>query len=101
MSKENIGPYRDNGLAVFHKPPRAVQNIKKKLCEKLKGIGLQVTASANTTVVDFLDVTFDLHNKEFKPYSKPGNTQLYVHMESNHPSTVIKRILHSIQSTYP
>lgn len=76
VPKENIGLYRDDGPAVIHKPARAAETIKKKLCEKFRKIGLQVTASANSTVVDFLDVTFDLNSKEHKPFSKPGNTQL-------------------------
>ena len=68
------------------------------LCEKFKEFGLQITASANDTIVDFLDVTFDLTKKEFKPYSKPGDSHLYVHTESNHPPTVTKRIPQSIQT---
>ena len=98
VPKENIGLYRDDGLAIVHKPPRAAENIKKKLCEKFKQIGLQITANANSTVVDFLDVTFDLNKKETRPYSKPGNTHLYVHIESNHPSIITKRIPQSIQT---
>ena len=55
-------------------------------------------ADANRTVVDFLDVTFNIRNKEYKPYSKPGNTHLYVHVESNHPPIIKKRIPQSIQT---
>ena len=61
-------------------------------------LGLKITASANMTVVDFLDVTFDIRKKEFKPFSKPGNPLLYVHAKSNHPPAVTKEIPHSIQT---
>ena len=50
------------------------------------------------TVVDFLDVTLDLKKKEYKPFSKPGNTNLYAHTKSNHPPVITKRIPQSIQT---
>ena len=43
-------------------------------------------------VVDFLDVTFDLGEGTFKPYCKPGNVPIYVHKNSNHPPSIIKKI---------
>ncbi len=98
IPKANIGLYRDDGLAIIHKPPRAAENLKKKLCEKFHQLRLRITANTNATVVDFLDITFDLSKKEYRPYSKPGNTLLYVHTESNHPSNITKRIPISIQT---
>ena len=74
------------------------ENIKRKLCEKFKQLGLQITADTNMTVVDFLDVTLDLKKKEYKPFSKPGNTHLYVHTKSNHPPVITKRIPQSIET---
>ena len=84
IPKTNIGLYRDDGLAVVHSPPRAAENIKKKLCKKFREFGLQ-KANANTIVVNILDVTFNLTKKEYRPYSKQGDCHLYVHAESNHP----------------
>ena len=60
IPKEDVGLYRDNGLAIIHKPPGEAESIKRKLCEKFKLLGLQITADTNITVVDFLDVTLDL-----------------------------------------
>ena len=45
---------------------------QKQLCEKFIQLGLQITANANTTVTDFLDISFDIKKKEHKPYTKPG-----------------------------
>ena len=98
IPKEDVGLYRDDGLAIIHKPPGEAENIKRKLCEKFKQLGLQITADTNITVVDFLDVTLDLKKKEYKPFSKPGNTHLYVHTRSNHPPVITKRIPLSIQT---
>ena len=98
IPRENIGLYRDDGLAIINKPPAIAERIKKKLCEKFKEFDLKITASANSTVTDFLDVTFDLKKQEYKPYTKPGNTLLYVHTESNHPPIITKRIPQSIEN---
>ena len=42
--------------------------------------------------MNFLDVTLDLTNESHKPYRKPNDRPLYVHVESNHPQSVIKQI---------
>ena len=98
IPKENIGLYRDDGLAVISKPAAIAERIKKKLCEKFKQFGLQITATANTKVTDFLDVTFDLPKREHRPYTKPGNKHLYVHVDSNHPPIITKIIPQSIET---
>ena len=43
-------------------------------------------------MVDFLDVTFDLTLGTYKPYSKPNDTHVYVHRQSNHPPPNLKNI---------
>ena len=98
VPKENIGLYRDDGLAVICKPAPIVDEIKRNLCDQFRELGLRITADANTTVTDFLDVTFDLTKREHRLYSKPGNTHLYVHTESNHPPIITKRIPNSIET---
>ena len=47
---------------------------------------------ANSTQVDFLDVTLNLENCTFRPFIKPGDKPLYVHSKSNHPPSIIKNI---------
>ena len=72
IPKENIGLYRDDGLPIVHMTPQDTENVKKQLREKFIQLGLQITANANTTVTDFLDIPFDIKQKEYKPYTKPG-----------------------------
>ena len=98
IPKENIGLYRDDGMCVIHKPPRETENIKKKLSAKFKELGLEITATANQKVVDFLDVNLNLETKEHRPFKKPGDKQMYVHDQSNHPPIVRKRIPQGIES---
>ena len=82
----------------IHKTPREAVKVKQKLCDRFEQLGLKITASTNVTTVDFLDVTFDLKKKTYKPFSKPGNTHLYVNTKSNHPPVITKRIPHAIQT---
>ena len=98
IPKENIGLYRDDGLATICQPAPVVEHIQKKLRKEFNQLGLNITVQAHITTTDFLDITFDLAKKEYQPYTKPGNSHLYVHTESNHPPTITKRIPKSIEA---
>ena len=84
--KENIGLYRDDGLAVF-KNHSGHQNdkVRKDLISFFKHHGLDLEIKCNLKQTDFLDVTFDLDSGLYKPFNKPNNDPLYVHADSNHP----------------
>ena len=43
-------------------------------------------------IVNYLDVTFNLNGCTYRPYQKPDNIIQYVHVESDHPSNIIKQI---------
>ena len=98
IPNHEVGIYRDDGLAVIHKKPKEAENLKKKLCQAFNELGLNISAETNATTVDFLDVTFNIKTKEFKPYTKPGNKHIYVHRLSNHPPMINKRIPQSIEA---
>ena len=97
--KNNIGVYRDDGLAIF-KNTSDQQNdkIRKDFQRLFKEHKLEIVAKCNLTVVDYLDVMFDLKSGTFKPYRKPDNETNYVHVHSNHPSNITKQIPLSIQT---
>ena len=84
--KENIGLYRDDGLAVFKNitGPQA-DRIRKDITRHFKTHGLNITIQTNLKIVNFLDVTFNLNNATYYPYRKPNDHPLYINVESNHP----------------
>ena len=86
------GIFRDDGLGVSSATPRQFENIKKKICETYRKHGLSITVEANKTVVQFLDVEFNLEKDTFKPFIKPNDVPNYVHHQSNHPPSVLKNI---------
>ena len=93
IGTKNIGLYRDDGLAVIHQVngPK-MDRIRKDVITLFKSEGLSITIDTNVTETDFLDVSCNLEMDKFFPYSKPNNTPLYIHSESNHPPSVIKQL---------
>ena len=59
--KDNIGLYRDDGLAIFKNisGPQA-DRIRKDITKHFKQHGLNITIQTNLKIVNYLDVTFNL-----------------------------------------
>ena len=94
----NIGLYRDDGLAASDLPPQEVERMKKKICSLFRKHGLELSVEANSPVVNFLDITLDLSNGEYRPYMKPNQTIKYVSKLSNHPPAVTKNLPKNINN---
>lgn len=83
--KDQVGLYRDDGLAVCKATPKQIEKTKQEVSEIFKTNGLKITIEANKKTTNFLDVTLDLASGSYKPFMKPNNKILYVHRQSNHP----------------
>lgn len=93
LGKENVGLYRDDGLAVVNfASGRKVDQLRKQIIAIFKNEGLQITINVNLSTVDFLDVTFDLASNRYYPFRKPDNDLLYINKNSNHPPTILKEL---------
>ena len=70
-NKNNIGLYRDDGLAVFKNisGPKA-EKIKKHLKNIFCKDNLNIIAKCNLKIVDYLDVTLNLSDGSYKPFHK-------------------------------
>ena len=91
--RENIGLYRDDGLAVFKdKSGPELERIKKEIVKSFKELGLRIVIHMNLKIVNFLDITLDLTSSTYSPYRKPNDNPLYISTKSNHPSTIIKHL---------
>ena len=56
--KDNIGLYRDDGLAIFkHTSGPHAERIRKDITRRFKTHGLNITIQTNMKIVDYLDVT--------------------------------------------
>ena len=98
-NKKDTGLYRDDGLAVFkNKSGPQAERIKKDFQKIYRENDLNIVIKCNLKIVDYLDVTLNLLNNTYKPFSKPNNEINYIHEESNHASSIIKQIPFSIKS---
>lgn len=93
----NIGLYRDDGLAVLKNANgHEADKIRKETIRAFKNVGLDITIHVNLNIVDFLDVTLNLHDGTYKPYHKPNDSPMYINVNSNHPPSIIKQLPKSI-----
>ena len=60
IPKDQIGLYRDDGLAVVKLPGPEVERLKKKVVKLFSEHNLSITTDVNIKVTDFLDVAFNL-----------------------------------------
>ena len=57
---------------------------QKEICCIFNHNGLRITIEANKQTINFLDVTFNLNENTYQPFTKPNTTLQYVHRGSNH-----------------
>ena len=77
--------YQENRLGIL------MDKARKELSTVFKTFGLKITAVANQKIVNFLDITFNLHNN-YQPYRKPNDDPLFIHSQSNHPLSITKQL---------
>ena len=90
--KEDIGLYRDDGLAVVKLSGPQMASLRKKIIKIFKDSGLKVTIEVNLKQTNFLDVHLDLEKNKYKPYKKNNHETTYIHMKSNHPRSILKQL---------
>ena len=93
IDNKDVGLYRDDGLAVLKNQSITEANRKaKEITKVFDGLGLKVTTEINKKCANFLDVTFNLEDESYRPFTKPNNILSYVNKRSNHPRNIVKRI---------
>ena len=82
----NIGLYRDDGLAVFKNTsgPQS-EKIKKTFQKMFKNKALDIIINCNIKIVNYLDVTLSLKDGSYRPYKKLNDEINYIHVNSDHP----------------
>ena len=88
----SFGLYRDDFLAVSSTTGPETERIKKKIIQTFKTEDLQIISKGPASkTINFLDITFNLTDKSFKPYKKLNDQILYVNASSNHPPNILKK----------
>ena len=93
FGKDNVGLYRDDGLAIVKNASGPqMDKLRKKIIAMFKKYDLKITTETNLSSIDILDVFFDLSKNTYSPFRKPGNEPLYINSKSNHPPSIIKQL---------
>ena len=79
---QNVGLYRDDGLACLDKISGPVSDkIRKDIIRTFReNFSLKIIITTNLKIVNFLDVTFDLCTGRYQPYKKPNDTPTYINV---------------------
>ena len=91
VNLEQVGLYRDDRIIYIPESNGPMtSNIQKKIIRAFKLLGFRIQIASNLKIVDFLDVTLNLNNGTFKPFSKNDSTRRYINISSNHPRSVLR-----------
>ena len=96
------GLYREDGLGCFQNLfcPE-FEKIKKKLCKIFKKHGSNITVECKLRITDFLNATADLQTGKYYPFREANNELLCFHKQSNHSSSITKKIPAMISKWIP
>ena len=93
VGSNNIGLYRDDGLAILKNASGpSSERIKKRIINFFQHHGLKRTAETNLVQTNFLDVTLDQRWGRYWPFRKPNDQPLYIHRLSKHPPVIKKQL---------
>ena len=77
LGKENVGVYRNYGLAAINScSGPALDKTRKNIIALFKKEGLDITIETNLADTNFFDVTFNLVTEKYLPYRKPNSDPL-------------------------
>ena len=99
INKNHIGLYSDDGLAILKNTggPEEAKKFKEKLQKLFKEKDLDIIIECNLKITNYLNITLNLNNGSCHPYRKPNEETNYIHINSDHPPSIIKDIPWSIE----
>ena len=96
VNLKQVGLYRDDRI-IFILDSNGPKTSKiQKIIRASKLLGLRIEIASNLKIENFLDVSLNLNNGIFKPFSKSNSTPTYINTDSNHPRSILKQILNAM-----
>ena len=93
----SVGLYRDDSQAILKGLSSSeTERVKKNFIKPFQDCALKTTIKASLHIVNFLDITSDLRNNNYKPLRKSGNHPVYINKNSNDPKTILRELPKSI-----
>ena len=84
--------YSKKDFGLNNKSGPETEKIKKSIQKIFKENKLDIVFQWSMKIVNYLDVSFNLNNSNYKSYQKPDNETLYIHKDSNQPPSILKQI---------
>ena len=69
----------------------------KKFQKLFKKEDLDIIVQCNLKITNYLDITPNLNNGSYRPYRKPNEETNYIHVNSDHPPSILKEIPRSME----
>ena len=92
FGKENIGLYRDDGLAIIQQVSTFGRQNKKRTSQSFRTIWLKNYSGIKFTRGKLSRCHFRPFHREYKPYRKPNDDPLYINKHSNHPPSILRQL---------
>ena len=98
INKKQIGLYRDDSLVILKNTsgPEA-EKIKKNFQKLFKEKDRHIIVECNLKITNYLGITLNLNDGSYHTYRQPNEKANYIYINSDHPPSIIKKILQSIE----
>ena len=98
INKNHTGLYRDDGLAVLKNTnSAAAEKLKKKIQNLFKEKSPDIILQYDLKITNYLDIKLNLNDGLYRSYRKANKETNYIHVNSDHPLSIIKEIPRSIE----
>ena len=81
VNLEQVGLFRDDRLNFIPNSNGPKTSKIQKIIRTFKLLGLRIEIASNLKIVDFVDVTLNLNNGTFKPFSKSNSDPTYINID--------------------
>ena len=98
IKKNHGGLYSSAGHAFLKNTSGPeTEKLKKKSKKLLEEKDQDIIVQCNSKITNYLDITHNLNDGSHCPYRKLKKETNYIHVNSNHPPSIIKEIPRSIE----
>ena len=98
INKNHTGLCRDDSLAILKNTSSPEAEKQKKKFQKLfKEKDLDVIIQCNLKITNLFKENDNLNDGSYRPYRKSNEETKYIHLNSDHPLSIIKQISQSIE----
>ena len=86
----DVGIYRDDCLISVPNNNRSLTSkIQKKVIRAFKYMELKIEVISKCEIINYLNVTLNLNDNSYKPFSKTNSVPTYINVCSNHSKPII------------